>query len=481
MEFLRKNKKIIIPIAVAVGVIAIGVGALSAQVNSDKIAKNVAVSEVDLSELSKEEAAKKLETQKKFENINLKFGNSKWTIPKSEINLNIDFEKTAENAYNITRNDGYISNLGKTLKSDLGSKNTVNLVMNYDKDKLESKLEKIKKELDSPMKNAKLEFVDDKTKTIPEEPGRDMVVKSSLHEIDYNLKRDHFDIDLIVKLKEADIKTSDLKGIDTLLAEYSTSFEGMPSRDFNIRKSALDTSGILLKPGEEFSFNEIAGEKSISNGYKNAPVIESGKLVPGPGGGVCQTSSTIFNTALLSGMEITTRKNHSIPSNYVDLGRDATIVDGDPGQDFKFKNPYKHPVYVQNLAFDNKIVSQIYGASEDKPNIDIATEMTGSFGGGNRTVADASLPAGSKVVEKYGRPGYNVTTYRIFKDDKGNKIKTEKVAISSYPSQTGVIRVGAAAPKKAPAVKPTATQKSIPSQAPPVAAAPQGAPTAATN
>lgn len=474
MDFFKKNKKIIIPIAIVVGIIGIGMAALSAQINSDKIANNIEVSGVNISDLNKQEAVKKLESQKKFENINLKFGNSKWIIANSEIDLKIDFNKTAENAYNITRENSYFSNLGKTLKADLGDKNIVNLEMSYNKEKLEKKLEKIKKELDSPMKNASLEFVDDKIKIIKEEPGRDMIVKSSLHEIDYNLKKDNFDIYLIVKLKESAIKSSDLKGIDSLLAEYSTTFAGMPSRDYNIRKSAVDTSGVLLKPGEEFSFNDIAGEKSISNGYKNAPVIESGKLVPGPGGGVCQTSSTIFNTALLSGMEITTRKNHSIPSNYVDLGRDATIVDGDPGQDFKFKNPYKHPVYVQNLASDNKIVSQIYGASEDKPNIDIATEMTGSFGGGNRTITDPSLPAGSRVVEKYGRPGYNVVTYRIFKDEKGNKIKTEKVAVSSYPSQTGIIRVGATAPKKAAVVNP-AVQK------PTVAATPNKVPVSATN
>ena len=68
----------------------------------------------------------------------------------------------------------------------------------------------------------------------------------------------------------------------------------------------------------------------------------------GIGGGVCQTSSTIFNAALLSGMEITTRRSHTIPSDYVNMGRDATVFDGNPGQDLKFKNPFKHNVYIKN-------------------------------------------------------------------------------------------------------------------------------------
>ena len=79
-------------------------------------------------------------------------------------------------------------------------------------------------------------------------------------------------------------------------------------------------------------------------------------------------------------------------------------------------------------------------------NIDVSTQMLGSFGGGNKTVPDASIPAGKKVVVKYGRPGYSVATYRIFKDDKGNTIKTEKLGVSTYPAQVGLVKVGAGKP-----------------------------------
>lgn len=444
MSFLRENKKVIIPVGVVVAVLVVGMGILSAQVSSDKIAKNVSIAGVNLAGKTKTEALKILDQQSKFKNISLKHGKKSWDLPANDIDLDINFKSTVDKAYMVNRGGGFISNSISMLRSDFGKKTLVPLDMKYDDSKLEEKLVDIKGQLDSPVKNATLEYKNEKTSVIPEESGRDMKMLASKAKIEKELKKDNFNIDLVVNLKEAQFKASDLKGIDTLLGAYSTNYGGAVGRNYNIEKSARDTNGIVLKPGEEFSFNGITGEKTLATGYKVAPVIESGQLVPGIGGGVCQTSSTIFNAALLSGMEITTRRNHTIPSDYVDLGRDATVVDGNPGQDFKFKNPFKHNVYIKNYTLNGKLHSQIYGSKEDFQNIDVSTQMLGSFGGGNKTVPDASIPAGKKVVVKYGRPGYSVATYRIFKDDKGNTIKTEKIGISTYPAQVGLVKVGPA-------------------------------------
>ena len=445
MNFFKRNKKSIIIATSVLAVLMIGTGVLASQTYSDKIAKNVVVAGVDIGELNKKEALNALKKEDKFKNISLKYDDKKWSVSEGDINLKIDFDKTVEDAYRYNKGNGFFTDLSRTLKADFGDKNVIGLSMEYDRAALEKKMNEIKGQLDSPVKNATLDVVDGKVKVIPEEAGRDMNVHASLSRTVQNLKKNEFETELVVKLSPASFKEADLKGIDTLLGSYETTFGGMENRDYNIKKSTIDSGGILLKPGEEYSFNGITGEKTIANGYKNAPVIESGKLVLGTGGGVCQTSSTIFNTALLAGMEITTRRNHTIPSDYVDLGRDATVVDGNPGQDFKFKNPFKHPVYVKNYVSGNKIGSQIFGFKEDKQNIKITTEMLGSFGGGNKTVTDPTLPAGKKVVEKYSRPGYNVATYRVYSDDNGNVIRTEKVATSSYPAQTGIVRVGAGA------------------------------------
>lgn len=443
MNFLKRNKKTIIAATFVLAILMVGTGILASQTYSDKIAKNIIVGGVSIGNLDKKEAVNTLKKEEKFKNIVLKYGDKKWIIPENDINLKIDFDKTVENAYMYNKGNGFFKDIARTVKSYFGEKNSMNLSMNYDKVALEKKLKDIKGQLDSSVKNASIELVDGKVKIIPEEAGRDMNIYSSLNKAVNNLKNNIFDTELVVKLEAATLTSSDLKGIDTLLGSYETTFGGMENRNFNIKKSMLDSGGILLKPGQEYSFNGITGEKTIANGYKSAPVIESGKLVLGIGGGVCQTSSTIFNAALLSGMEIVSRRNHTIPSDYVSLGRDAMVVDGNPGQDFKFKNPFKHPVYIKNYVSGNKIGSQIFGFRDDKQNIKITTEMLGSFGGGSKTITDPSLPAGKKVIEKPSRVGHSVVTYRIYLDDKGAVIKTEKVANSSYPSQVGIIRVGA--------------------------------------
>lgn len=455
MSFLKKNAKIVIPIGVILGILIIGTSVLGYKISTDKITKNVYVAGINLQNLTKSQAITKLEKSNKFKNITLSHKDMKWEVSPSDLEMNIDFTKTVEEAYNSNRSGNFFSNIISTLKSEFGSKTNISLSTTYNDSKLDKKLVAIKSELDAPVKNATMSYKDEKVTMIPDEAGREMNVEQSKKKIDEFIKKDNFQVDLVVKLEQAKFKADDLKGIDTLLGGFSTNYGGMPGRDYNIKKSAEDSSGIILKPGEEFSFNGITGDKTIKNGYKYAPVIESGKLTMGVGGGVCQTSSTIFNAALLSGMEITTRRNHTIPSDYVALGRDATVYDGNPGQDFKFKNPFKHNVYIKNFVSNGKMISQIFGSKTDYQNIDVTTQMLGSTGAGTKTIQDPTLPAGKKVVEKYASPGYTVATYRIYKDDKGNTTKTEKIGISSYPAKMGIVRVGAKPVAKTPSKVPS--------------------------
>ena len=155
-------------------------------------------------------------------------------------------------------------------------------------------------------------------------------------------------------------------------------------------------------PGEVFSYNKHTGVRSIANGYFNAPVIVNGELEDGPGGGVCQTSTTLYNAVLYSGLKVNSITNHSITSSYAPRGKDAMV--NDSGTDFKFSNTYNHPVYIKSIVEDGKITCQIYGNSADKQNIEIKLE---------------NFDMGAK-------------TYRVFKDDSGKEIKTEYIDTSVY-------------------------------------------------
>jgi vancomycin resistance protein YoaR len=91
-------------------------------------------------------------------------------------------------------------------------------------------------------------------------------------------------------------------------------------------------------PGDEFSYENAVGPVIQSNGYTYAPVISGGKLIQGIGGGVCQVSSTLYNTMLNSGILPTERRNHSKPVSYVPRGLDATLASG--SIDYKFINTF---------------------------------------------------------------------------------------------------------------------------------------------
>ena len=117
----------------------------------------------------------------------------------------------------------------------------------------------------------------------------------------------------------------DLENIDTILGSHSTKFDSSVSgRSQNIKLSAQRTSDILLMPGETFSYNKSTGQRTLSNGYQNAPVIVQGVVQEGIGGGVCQVSTTLYNAVLYSGLEIESIKNHSISKLF--CGEEGIIV-----------------------------------------------------------------------------------------------------------------------------------------------------------
>lgn len=131
------------------------------------------------------------------------------------------------------------------------------------------------------------------------------------------------------------------------IAQTVISSNSEPNRTENIRVSARAINGLVLKPGQEFSFNKIAKERTLANGYYPAMEQVYGYLETGVGGGVCQTSSTIYQAALLADLAIVRRLPHGEPVRYTDAGLDATVyLTRDRELDFKFKNSTNNNLYI---------------------------------------------------------------------------------------------------------------------------------------
>ncbi|CED93511.1 VanW like protein [Romboutsia ilealis] len=372
------------------------------------IAKNIFVEGIDVSNLTKEEAINYLNENVILGELQLNYNGETNVISPDEIDLKYNTSEVVEKAYNYTKTDSYFENVKRFFNLNKNSKN-LEIKSLYNENKLSEKIQNISDSINVDMKNATVYISDSgNISTSSAKIGKELDIASTRESIYDAIKnKDYKSIDLKVNIKEPKISTEAAKSVNTLLAEFSTKFSTKDSnRVTNVVLSAKATSDVLLMPGEEFSYNNLTGKRTASNGYKDAPVIINGKLEQDVGGGVCQVSSTLFNSVLYSGLDVTSRRNHSLKSSYVSIGRDAMVSDG--GSDFRFKNPYSHPVYIKNTVSNGVITSKIYGNISDKKNISIK-------------------------VEPYTTEGLDAAkTYIEYKDSNGKVIKTQYISNSVY-------------------------------------------------
>ena len=200
-----------------------------------------------------------------------------------------------------------------------------------------------------------------------------------------------------------------------LVSTFTTETTSNSNRNTNVRLSAEAINGRVVMPGETFSFNETTGQRTEAKGYKEAIAIAGGQSVPDIGGGVCQTSGTLFNAVARADLQIVYRSPHAWPSTYVPKGMDATV--NWPNLDFKFKNNKDAPIYIVSYYADRKITVEIYGKSlGDGISIDLSSEVTRTMKPPSDIlyVRNENLPAGTSKPTIQPRTGYEVATYKIW-------------------------------------------------------------------
>lgn len=176
-------------------------------------------------------------------------------------------------------------------------------------------------------------------------------------------KKSEYEVPL--KYTPANVTVNDL-GLDAFpdqLASSSTTYVNNANRTTNLRLAANKINGTVLMPGETFSYNTIVGERTIAAGYKNAAIYENGQVVDGLGGGICQVSSTLYNSVLKSNLDIVERTNHMFLTTYSPGGLDATVAYG--SLDFKFKNNRSYPIKIAASVENGYCTVQIYGLRTD--------------------------------------------------------------------------------------------------------------------
>lgn len=217
-----------------------------------------------------------------------------------------------------------------------------------------------------------------------------------------------------------------------LISSFTTKTTSDVLRNENIALAVKAIHGLAIMPGESFSFNQRVGKRTAERGYRMAPTIAGGQTVDEIGGGVCQVSSTLFNAAAMADMSITTREPHAWPSNYVDMGLDATV--NWPNLDFVFRNDTQSPVFIAADFRNRQLTVELYGLRADQSeSIILQTELIASTPPAEPEYRqNTSLFPGTQEEIKKARTGYQVDTYRVYLRD-GTPYRREKLFTSVYP------------------------------------------------
>lgn len=243
---------------------------------------------------------------------------------------------------------------------------------------------------------------------------------------------------------EPTVKVSDLNNelFRDVLATFSTKYDKYyTNRVKNLELAGRKVNGTILYPGEEFSYNKVVGKRTVANGFKEAHVFAGGKVVDGLGGGICQVSTTLYNTVLMSDLKVTERKAHMMHTGYNEPGKDATVVYG--SIDFRFVNNRKTPIKISMEVKNGVVTSTIYGLKmENEPIIEIKSVILKTIPYTTIEEKDATMNEGTTKVVQSPVNGYVSETYRIEKDASGKEISRKLISKDTYKQTSKIIKVG---------------------------------------
>ena len=211
----------------------------------------------------------------------------------------------------------------------------------------------------------------------------------------------------------AEFSTQDARalGIRERISTFTTDMgESSANRIWNVHLIGDYLDGIVIRPGETFSYNARVGPRTIERGFREGQMIFGGVLIPSIGGGVCQTATTVFNAAFEAGLPIAKRINHSFYISHYPVGRDATVSWGGP--DLVFENDLKHAILVKTSYTDHTFTVSFYGTRQGRRVESSTSERTNYTQPRLQYAVDPGAPPRSVRTAAGGGPGFDVTVHR---------------------------------------------------------------------
>ncbi|NFN93927.1 vanomycin resistance protein VanB [Clostridium botulinum] len=434
---------------------------------NDKIYLGVAVQDINIGGMTKEEAREKLaqDLQGRIgdKKAIIKVDGSEFELLYSDISPVYNLDNVLDEAINFGKDHSalkkysYIKNKGQ-------EKHEINLNLSYDEEKLKACEEAIKDKVQTEPKDATLSINGSNFSVVDEVVGKSI----NMEEFDKKLKEaitGHINEENIISMEletvQPKITNKDLSKINGIIGSYSSNYgTSSEGRSTNIDISTKAINGVVLMPGDVFSFNEVVGPRTVERGYKEAATYVGNKVEPGIGGGICQVSTALYRAVMHANIRSVERRNHSMSVGYAKPGLDATVSYGDI--DYKFKNNYDSPIYIEGNTYNKVMTYNIYGNVSELggKTYDMVNEIIQTIEPTVKVVEDATLPEGQEVTESGGMTGYKVNSYQLTYE---NGVQTNKELISTdyYTAVDIVVKKGTQ-----PLIPPGATEQ-LPGVVPP--------------
>jgi vancomycin resistance protein YoaR len=450
----KKNNSMKFLIIAAAGVIVVVVSATTYWYSidnyvkkwNDKIYSGVKVEGIDLSGKSKSETVQLLndELKKIVDNkkIIVKIQDKKFQLDYKTINPQYDVEAAVNEALEYGKDKGILDKR-KLIKN--GTANNINISSKYDNEELNKFEKSIASKIDKKPINASVNIINGSIAITEEKSG----VALNKELLDKNLKEaltSAWDKDIVIDgevvVANAKITKEQLSRIDGVLSSFSTEYStSTEARANNIAIAAKACNGKIVMPGDTFSYNGTLGERTYEKGYKEAPIYKNNEVVDDVGGGICQVSTTLYRAAMRANLKAVERHNHSFKATYSPLGLDATVTWG--YLDYKFKNTYDFPIYIEAVTSGRTVSFKIYGskAGFGSKRYDLASDIPTVIPAKVNEINDPSLPEGQIVMDEKPIDGYKVKSYLVTYES-GKEVAREAVAYDTYVKKDGVRRIG---------------------------------------
>lgn len=367
--------------------------------------------------------------------------NKTYTLDYSKLQAKYNIYEVVEEAFNYGKDRSIIE---KLMIKKPGGRKDFKLTFTYNSKAVDEFVDKIEKEINKNAENAKLSIINGEVKIKPEVKGvklqKAKLKQAIAAHINGSISNEETVIKAPLEVTNPEITSEKLSTANTRISSFSTSFStSTANRINNIELATKAINGIVLMPGETFSFNKIVGRRTAERGYKEAGIIIGDKVESGLGGGICQVSSTLYNAILTANLKAEERRNHTLPLAYVAKGLDATVDWGNI--DFKFKNTLNKSLYIEGYTKNKSVFFNIYSDKAlAKRTFQLVSDVYEIIQPVAKYLDDPDLNEGETHVVNQGSAGYKVKVYRKTFEN-GKLINTELISNDYYlPADKEIVR-----------------------------------------